>query len=141
MAESISESISKLIQKRSIAAAFNALLSVIIQHRMSEVFYSLLDILSLRASEISNLSNDLDPEAIFRISDQSEYAATIGMGDLSDDRKTRFPVQLLPADLNARIHAIASSEKWMVIGEYSESSARLFYLNSKECVLLEDYLR
>ena len=141
MSYSISEAISNFMGKRSFRGMLHVLSQMIKQKRVGETIYSLWDFVVLHASKINNRKNGLSIEAVIRTANESEYRATFCVEEISENLKNRFPVKHLPANFTARIHSLATSDVWLVIGEYSETSARLFYLNSKICIPLDNYLR
>ncbi len=141
MSYSISEAVSNFMGKRSFRAMLQVLSQMIKHKRVGEAVYSLWDFIVLHASKTVDHTEEPSLDEIIRIANESEYKATFGVGEISDGLRKRFPVNHLPANFTARIHSLASSDVWMVIGEYSETSARLFYLNSKICIPLDTYLR
>ena len=55
--------------------------------------------------------------------------------------RRQFPVHLLPPDLVTYTHIIAHCDDWMVVGEYADASARMYFLNRHSCTPIPYYTK
>ena len=113
---------------------------VIRQGRVREVLYGVRCFLTVRAAPV--VASGVRGESFEPVvKDMLAIHHEIRPLTFAPELRRRFPVHLLPADLVTYTHIFAHSDDWMVVGEYADKSARMYYLNHDSCTPIPYYTK
>ncbi len=111
---------------------------VIRQGRVREVLYGVRCFLTVRAAPV--VASGVRGESFEHVvKDLLAIHHAIVPSTFAPELRRRFPVHLLPADLETYTHIFAHTDDWMVVGEYANKSARMYYLNHDSCTPVPYY--
>ena len=117
---------------------FKAGATVIRQGRLREVLYGVRCFLTARPAPVTT-SGMRGASFEHVVDDLLAIHQEIRSAEFDRELRGRFPVHLLPADLVTFTHIFAHTDDWMIVGEYADASARMYFLNRDSCTPIPYY--
>jgi hypothetical protein len=135
---SISMLLSNFKRTGNPVSLFKAVSLVIRQGRLREVLYGVRCFLTVRAAPVAETETGGKP-FVPVLNAMLDGHQEIRAPKFAPELCRRFPVHLLPHDFTTFSHMIAYTDDWMIVGEYADKSARVFYLNRYSCKQITYY--
>lgn len=142
MQPTITENIALFVKTKNILFLLKAGARVYQHKRTIELIYSLYCFLFRPPSIVRNRGGDELKEIINAFVSAYLYKYLYTRGELIDLFADRYDVKSLPLDfVMTRTESVAEANGILIIGEYGDNSARVFYISENSCEVYDYYNR